>query len=70
MKRRNDVNKYDFSDEQQEAIMHLVTDHWGWNMQSGYDADANAMFLYAQEGPNLPVYGWTIERDGTVTDRV
>lgn len=70
MKRRNDPNKYDFTPEQLEAIMHLVEDHWGWNMQSGYDIAENKMFLYAQEGPNLPVYGWTIDRDGEVTERV
>lgn len=69
MKRRNDPNKYDFTPEQQEAVKQLVVDHWGWNMQSGYDVQEDAMYLYAQEGPNLPVQGWTILVDGSVIPR-
>jgi hypothetical protein len=63
------VDKFDFTEEQQEAIMHLVIDNWGSNMQSGYDIHDNVMYLYAQEGPNIPVKGWSIDRDGTVIER-
>jgi len=56
----------DFTLAQRHAIGDLMAEHWSANMQTGFDA-GRIPYVYVQLGPNLPVEGWSIWPDGTIT---
>ncbi len=58
-----------FNEVQTLAIGTLVCDHWGGHMQTGFEEGGDTPILLVKMGPNHPVLSWTIEPDGTVTER-
>jgi hypothetical protein len=63
-----DSTPYKFTAAQRKAIGEQVTDWWGSNMQTGFEADGECPVLWVQQGPSTKVRAWKFEQDGTVSN--
>lgn len=59
----------EFTKEQTTAIGQLVVDHWGANIQTGYDDELEEVYIYFKMGLNHRVKGYTVAADGEVVRR-
>ena len=60
------ADKYEWTEQQEEAIGQLVADKWGCDTQSGWDFDGGVPYIYFKRSPNEPAQRYSIHPDGTV----